>query len=81
MSLQKFSADISPQTFLDAVAEKTANRYTNVWIGFLSIFRWSAAEQKYINIERRLKLTDTNAFLNKLQDGDVLAFHGQACRF
>ena len=80
MSLKTFADDIPPKAFLDAVAEQTASRYTQEWIGYLSIIRWSAADQRYLRIER-IQLRDTKAFLSKLQDGDVLAFHGQFCRF
>lgn len=80
VTLKPFAADISPEAFLDAVARQTANRYNKEWIGYLNIVRWNADAQKYVLIER-LTLRDSKAFLNKLEDGDVLRFNNPVCRF
>ena len=80
VSLKTFSDDISPKAFLDAVAEQTANRYTQEWIGWCSILRWDADSQKYIRLER-FQMRNSKGFLNRVQNGDFLLFNSPVCRF
>jgi hypothetical protein len=80
VSLKPFADDISPRTFLEIIADQNASRVGLEFIGWCNILRWDADSKKYVRVER-FPLRNGKAFLDRVQNGDLLLFNSPVCTF